>query len=416
MMMGEKYREQRVPVLTLIPNKHPTETMQAVEWHGSEDVRMEPRPRPMVTDDHDAIIRVTSTTICGSDLHFYFGLVQGMEKGDVIGHECVGIVDSIGSDVHEFKVGDRVVVSAIISCGKCWYCKNGYSSCCDVTNPSKKMEEMYGHKISGVFGYSHLTGGYDGAQAEYIRVPFGDVNCLPVPDSLADDQVLFLSDILCTGWHANELGEVKEGDTVAVWGCGPVGLMSQALAKFRGASRVIGIDHIDYRLLAAKKLGSDVINFDEVDVFEEIQRLIPGGPDVVIEAAGFRFPKTLAHKFQRAVKLETDSLDILNEMIRSVRKAGHLSIVGDYFATGNGFAIGALMEKAITLRGGQNYAHKYWRTLLKYIEEGKFDPTFVITHHMSFDRAAEAYRMFANYEQNSLKIILRTQAYKAYGS
>jgi len=359
----------------------------------------------MVTEPGDAIIKITSTTVCGSDLHMYLGLVD-MHKGDVLGHEFMGVIEDVGSEVTGFKRGDRVVASAVIACGKCFYCDNGWFSCCDRTNPNDDMAKLYGHSIAGVFGYSQLTGGFDGGQAEYARVPLADNNLLKVPDSLSDEKVLFLSDIVCTGWHACELGEVSEGQTVAVWGCGPVGLMAQAWAKFRGAARVIAIDNVPYRLAVAKKLGSYVINFDKVNVLDEIERLAPGGPDVGIEAAGFRFPKSLSHKLQTFVGLEGDAMDILTEMVKAVRKCGTIAIVGDYFYCGNQFPIGAFMEKGQTMRGSQVFVQKYWKELLGYIERGEFDPTFVITHHMPLEDGPKAYAMFHAKEDEALKIIL----------
>lgn len=385
--------------------------MKAVEWHGTQDVRYVDRPKPLITDPHDCVLRVTTTTICGSDLHFYYNLVEGMEKGDVIGHEFMGIVDEVGQSVEDIKPGDRVVVSAIIACGRCWYCKNQYFSCCDTTNPSAKMEEMYGHRTAGLFGYSHLCGGFDGGQAEYVRVPFADVNCLKVPDNLPDEKVLFLSDIVCTGFHATELAKVKEGDTVAIWGCGPVGLMTIAWCKFKKAKKIIAIDNIPYRLKKADELGACVINFDDRDVLQTIKEMIPMGPDIGIECAGFRFPKTLSHRIQRALKVESDSMDILKEIIMAVRKCGTISIVGDYFAYGNQFPIGAFMEKGLSMTGSQVFVQKYWKEILHYISTGEFDPTFVITHHLPLEDIQQAYKIFANNEEDSLKVLLHTPFY-----
>jgi len=395
-----------------IPLSSPTETMLAAEWHGSTDVRVKDHPKPLVTDPTDAVIKMTSTTICGSDLHLYHNQVPGvgvMKPGDIMGHEAMGIVESVGAGVKKVKVGDRVVISFGISCGDCEYCNKGMPTCCDTTNPSKQQETLWGHRLAGLFGYSHLCGGYWGCQAEYIRVPFADCNTLKIENSaLTDEQVILLSDVLCTGWHGNELADVKEGDVVCVWGCGPVGLAAQAWAKFRGASRVIGIDSVPYRLDFAKhKLGCEVINFQQDDVIKTLQRILPGGPDVCIECAGYRFPKTVAHKVQTTIKLETDTMDILNEMIYVCKKGGRISIIGDYFGTGNGFMIGALMEKSIRLQGGQAYVQNYWSKLLDFIQSGKFDPTIFITHTRSISEASEAYKMFDEHKDNSLKIILK---------
>jgi len=388
--------------------KDPVKTMKALQWFGNEDVRVQTVPKPMITDPGDMILRVTSSTICGSDLHMYHSEVKDMRKGDILGHEFMGIVEEIGPDVKTLKVGDRVVCSFLIIDGKCNYCKMEQYSCCDGTNPSTLMESIYGHRISAAFGYSHLTGGYAGGQAEFVRVPLADNNTLKVPEHLPDEKVLFLSDIVSTGWHANELGKVGKGDVVAIWGCGPVGLMAAAWAKFRGAARVISIDNVPYRLDTAKnKIGVEVINFNEKNVVETLQAICPGGPDVCIDAVGFRFPTSLAHKLQRALYLETDAPSIINEMVRVIRKGGRISLVGDYFGTANQFPIGPFMEKSLSMAGGQTHVQKYWKELLGYIERGEFDPTFVITHHMSLDKADECYRIFDRKEDNMLKVVLK---------
>jgi len=409
-MSGGAYEPFSGPILYPSPHskQHPSLTYKASEWHGVEDVKLVERAKPMITEARDALIRVTSTTICGSDLHMYHGEVH-MEKGDVLGHECMGIVEEVGPGVKDIKVGTRVVVSAVISCGKCWFCQNQFYSCCETTNPSKECEDMYGDRLSGIFGYSQVTGGFEGGQAEYIRVPIADINLLPVPQELPDEKVLFLSDIICTGWHGNELGGVTAGQTVAVWGCGPVGLMCMMWAKFRGAKRVIGIDNIPYRLNVAKeKLGVEVINFDEVKgVAQYLKKIVPGGPDVCIDAVGFRYPKTLRQKVEKTIGLETDVSDIINEASYAVRKMGSIALIGDYFGNTNGFPIGMVMEKGVKLHGSQVFVQKYWKELLGYIQEGKVDPSFVISHKMGLEQVSEAYRMFDRKEDNILKVVLR---------
>jgi threonine dehydrogenase-like Zn-dependent dehydrogenase len=387
------------------------EKMKACVWRGAENMRVEEIPKPAITDPRDIVLKVTTTTVCGSDLHMYYNKIPGekaMEEGDVLGHEFMGIVESVGPQVHKLKAGDRVVVSAVIACGECMYCKRKQFSLCDVTNPSKQLEDMYGHRLSGIFGYSHLTGGYDGGQAEYVRVPLADINCLRVPDSLPDDKVLFLSDIACTSFHATELGEVTPGKTVCIWGCGPVGLLTAQWCKIRGAKRVISIDNDESRLNLAKKLGAEPLNFSQVDVTKWILENIPNGPEVCIECAGFRFPKTPTQKEAIQVHLATDAADIITEMVKVCQKAGIISMIGDYFGYANDFPIGALMEKGITLRGGQVYVQKYWHEILKKIEEDIFDPTVVITHHMLFEKCAEVYKQFADHK--TLKVVLKTHA------
>jgi len=406
-MFGKSHTDfTGLEVKSIYPKTDKSKQMRAVEWYGTENMKVTTIPKPILTEPRDAIIKVTSTTVCGSDLHMYVNKVPGMEKGDVLGHEFMGIVEDVGPGVREFKRGDRVVASAVIACGECEFCRKGAFSCCDTTNPSVDCEEAYGHRLSGIFGYTHLTGGYPGGHAEYVRVPIADMNLLKVPDSLPDEKVLFLSDIVCTGWHANELGKVKEGQTVAVWGCGPVGLMALAWARFRGAAKLIAIDNDVVRLrLARKKLGAHTVNFDNVDVEEALGDLTENGPDVAIETAGFRFPKTFLGKITQLVKT-TDSMDILNEQIKTVKKNGTISLVGDYFGYGNNFNIGGFMEKALVMRTGQVFVQKYWKELLGYIESGQFDPTFVITHRMTLEDIPQAFRMFNRHEDGIIKVLI----------
>ncbi|CAF1470811.1 unnamed protein product [Adineta steineri] len=405
----DEVRKRPIQPPTITPKYDSNSMSTVLEWHGKKDVRIAQRPKPIITDDSDAIIHVTSSTICGSDLHMYNGDMKGMLSKDIIGHECMGIVESIGPNVKNIKVGDRVVVSAPIACGQCEYCKTGLFSLCDITNDSKVMETMYGHRICGAFGYSHLTGGYDGCQAEWVRVPFADVNLLKIENNrLTDEQVLFLSDIVCTAWHANVLGGVGPGTTVAIWGAGPVGLLTIMWAKYRGAKRIFSIDCIEERLAKARTQGAETIDFSKDNVIETMQKLLPGGPDVCIDAVGFRYTKGMVHKMQRAVFLETDSPEVLDEAIVVVRKGGSVAIIGDYFYKSNQFPIGTFMEKAVTMRGGQLYCQSYWHDLLKIIENGEVDPTFIITHTMELSRAAEAYKMFDEKSDGTIKVVLKT--------
>jgi threonine dehydrogenase-like Zn-dependent dehydrogenase len=269
------------------------------------------------------------------------------------------------------------------------------------------MEETYGHRTAGILGYSHLTGGYSGCQAEFVRVPFADVNCLKVPEGIPDDQLLMLSDVACTGWHGNELGGVGEGSSVAIWGGGPVGLMTAMWAKFRKAARIIMIDDNDYRLRFAKeRLGVDIINFKDIDVKTALNDLLPHGPDVCIDCVGFRFAKTIAHKVQKTLHLETDVPEVLNEAIRCIRKGGTLVLIGTYFHTANSFLIGALMEKGIVMHGSQVFVQKYWKQLLGYIEEGLVDPSFIVTHKYPLEKAPDAYRIFDTHQDEAIKVLL----------
>jgi len=386
----------------------PSHQMLAAEFHGSKDIKLVTRPKPMITDPGDVVLRMTTNTICGSDLHLYHHEMMGISKGDIFGHEGVGIVEQVGPDCKTLKVGDRVAISFDIACGNCENCKKQKFTLCLNTNPTPLMDTMYGHRISAAFGYTHLLGGYEGAQAQFLRVPIADVNTIKIPDSMSDDIAILLSDIACTGWHGNELGEVKAGDVVAIWGCGPVGLMAAMWAKFRGSKQVICIDNVPYRLNVAKNvLKCEVINFDERNVLDAIKELVPLGPDVCIDCVGFRYAKSLLHKAERAIKVETDTPEILSECIKACRTGGHVSIIGDYFAMANQFPIGAMMEKSLTVRGGQSYVQKYWHKLMEYFVTGAVDPSFVITHKLPFDQIVEAYRVFDNKEDGALKILLK---------
>jgi threonine dehydrogenase-like Zn-dependent dehydrogenase len=397
----------KYPIPTPIAAKDLSKTHLVCEYNGPEDLRLVARPKPIITDPKDCIVRVTSTTVCGSDLHLYHGEFKGLEKGDIFGHEAMGIVESVGSEVRDIKSGDRVVISAVIADGECWFCKEGLFSLCDGTNPNDALDKEYGHRLAGIFGYSHLLGGFEGCQAEYVRVPHADNTCLRIQSNLPDEKVLFLSDICCTGYHGTELGAVSPGQVVAIWGCGPVGLMAGMWSKFKGAKRVIMIDPDEYRLNFARvKLDVETIDPSKVDVLDALKAMVPGGPDVAIECVGFRFPQGLVHKLERAVKLETDSPEILTQCIKSLRKGGTLSIIGDYLLTANHFPIGAMMEKCITVRGGQVFVQRYWKQLLKYIEDGKVDPSFVVSHHMPFEKVTEAYKTFDQHLNNALKIVL----------
>lgn len=386
------------------------------------------RPVPLVTEPGDAVVRITLSTICGSDLHLYYNEVPGMrvsERGDVMGHECVGVVESVGQDVQHFKPGDRVVVAADIACGSCEYCRKEQYSACDTTNFSGQVcgdasdyldshqiqtESLYGHRMGGLLGYGALAGHFEGCQAEFVRVPIADVNLLKLPDSLEDEQALCLADIACTGWHGNELCELSQGENLVVFGAGPVGLCTAYLAKqVRGAHRVIVVDSNWFRLdLAAKYCGAETLNYRHHDPVELIQQTMPGGPDCVIDATGFRFTKTWAHSLMRTAHMETDSCEVLTEAIKIVKKCGRIGILGDYFGVTNAFPIGALMEKGLTLRGGQLFAQKYWRTLLPLFEQNRIDFSWVFTHKFPLEDAAHAYELFAKQKDNCIKVLLQT--------
>ncbi|EFJ47484.1 hypothetical protein VOLCADRAFT_101983 [Volvox carteri f. nagariensis] len=370
--------------------------MRAVCWEGPRSVVVEERPRPLITDPHDAVLRISSTAICGSDLHLYLGSAPGMQKGDILGHEFMGIVEAVGPEVRNVRPGDRVVACFDIACGSCRSCQRGAFSGCDVTNPSKDQEMLYGARTAGLFGYAHVTGGFEGGQADYVRVPFADNNLLHVPTDLTDDQVLFLSDIMSTAWFASELGEVGPGKTVAIWGAGPVGILAAHSCQVRGADKTILIDAQQYRLDHAVSKIPDLItiNFGKEKVKEALERIVPGGPDVCVEAVGFHYCKSIAHAAMVKTMMETDTADILNELIYCCRKGGTIACVGVYVGLTNGFNIGAFMEKGLTLKAGQTPVQKYWHQLLDMVKTGKLDPTMVITHELPIEDAPHAYKMF----------------------
>ncbi|KAH9837123.1 GroES-like protein [Rhodofomes roseus] len=388
-------------------------TMKALAWFGTRDVRLIDAPIPDISEPDDVILRVTGTTICGSDLHLYNGEIVNLQKGDILGHEFMGVVDAIGSNVKNLQVGQRVVSSFQIACGECEYCKQKLSSFCDRTNPSSLQNAMYGHRDAGFFGYSHFTGGFAGGQAEYVRVPKGNVNLLPIPEGVSDEKALYLSDVLPTSYHAVFDTGVKEGDVVGVWGLGPIGQCVAKWALAKGAKRVIGVDRIPERLAFAKnKLGIDTIDFSEhKDVVKRFQEIAPGGLDVAIDAGTFHQPKSIIHKVEKALMLETDVSEIVNEMIMSVKKGGNCGIIAAYAGYTNHFNIGALMEKGVRLIGnGQAPVHKYWKEILyDWIIPGKFDPAFMITHRVPIDDFVKLYEAFDKRQNGVEKVFVETK-------
>lgn len=387
-------------------------TMLANQWQSSRNSKVLEHPVPKISHPQDAIVYITTNTICGSDLHLWlYDFPQSglMKKGDIMGHEGVGIVAEVGPECKNFKPGDRVVVSAVIACGQCEWCKRGQFSLCDRTNQSKMCEDMFGYRLAGIFGYSWLVGGYSGMQAEVLRVPLADNTLLKLPDSVKDEQAIFLSDVFCTAWHGNELGEVHEGSTVAIWGCGPVGLSTAYLARYRGATRVISIDCVEQRLaLASQYANADIINFDKTnDVVAEIKKLLPNGPDVCIECAGYRYAKSTSQKLWHST-LGIEQSDNANEMYRAVKKGGHVVWIGDYFGFANHFPTGCLMEKGVTTRGSQVYVQKYWQTLLKKIENKEIDPSWLVNKTGNFEDIPELYRQFNDDKGSVIKLALRT--------
>src|SRR5581483_6567564 len=388
--------------------------MRALCWHDRLDVRVETVPEPKLINPRDAIVRVTSSAICGSDLHLYGGFVPGMVKGDILGHEFMGEVVELGAGVQNLRVGDRVVVPFPIACGNCFFCRRGLFSLCENSNPNAGMaEKLWGYSPCGIYGYSHLLGGYAGGQAEYVRVPYADVGPLIVPKDLPDEQALFLSDILPTGYMAAENCAIERGDTIAVWGCGPVGLLAIACAQLLGAERVIAIDRFPERLrLAGLKLGAETIDYTEANVLEALKELTGGrGPDACIDAVGMEAHAyhSIAHAYDRvkqAMMLETDRPVALREAIMACRNGGTISVAGVYGGWIDKFPAGALMNRSLTIRTGQTHVHRYLRPLLERITSGEVDPSFVITHRLSLDEAPAAYRMFRDKQDECIKVVL----------
>jgi threonine dehydrogenase-like Zn-dependent dehydrogenase len=388
--------------------------MRALTWHGKHDVRMETVPDPQIVNPRDAIIKITSTAICGSDLHLYDSYIPTLHRGDILGHEFMGEVVETGPG-STLQKGQRVVVPFVIACGQCFHCGKQQFSACENSNPAEKAdmsEIMYGYPMTGAFGYSHLTGGYAGGQAEYVRVPYSDVGPIVIPDGLEDDKVLFLSDILPTGWMAAENCDIEEGDTVAVWGCGPVGLFAiQSAFKF-GAYRVIAIDHHPHRLELAASLGAEVINYHEVKVREALVEMTGGvGPDACIDAVGME-----SHGFtidnvldavKATVKLGTDRPHVLREVILACRSGGRVSVPGVYGGMGDKMPIGALMEKGLQVKSGQTHVQKYLKKLLNMIGEGELDTTFLISHRLPLENAPDGYKMFKEHQNECTKVVLK---------
>jgi threonine dehydrogenase-like Zn-dependent dehydrogenase len=389
--------------------------MKAVCWFGTGDVRVEQVPDPTLLNPRDAIVRITSTAICGSDLHLYDGYIPTMEKGDILGHEFMGEVVEVGPEVHKLKVGDRVVVPFTISCGQCFYCSRQLWSLCDNSNPNAWMAEgLYGYSGAGLFGYSHMLGGYAGGQAEYARVPFADSGPIKVPDGLADEQVLFLSDIFPTGYMAAENCGIEPGDTVAVWGCGPVGLFAMKSAWMLGAERVIALDRVPERLrMAAQECRAEVIDYQEADgVLDELRQRTGGrGPDRCIDAVGMEaHGADLSFWYDRAkqaVRLETDRPTALRQAIQACRKGGTVSIPGVYGGFIDKMPIGAAFAKGLSFRMGQTHVQRYLGPLLERVQRGDIDPSFLITHRLSLDDAPKAYRTFRDKDDGCIKVVMR---------
>ncbi len=388
--------------------------MRATVWSGRNTVQVENVPDPKILNDRDAIVKISSTAICGSDLHLYDGYVPTMKRGDILGHEFMGEVVEVGKGVGNLQVGDRVIVPFPIACGDCWSCKHELYSACENSNPNSGLaEKMFGHSACGIFGYSHITGGYAGGQAEYARVPFADVGPIKIENGLPDESVLFLSDIFPTAFMGAEFCDPKPGDVIAIWGAGPVGLLAAASAFLLGAERVIVIDRFPYRLqMAREKAGAETINYEETDVMDALREMTAGrGPDACIDAVGMegRHASPALHaydKAKQAVKQENDRPHALREAVLSCRNGGIISVIGSFGGFIDKFPMGSFMNRYLTMRAGQCHVHRYMPKLLEHIRNGDIDPSFVITHTMRLDDAPRGYDIFTGKQEDCVKVVL----------
>lgn len=390
--------------------------MRALVWHGKEDIRCDTVSDPEIQDPRDAIVRVTSCAICGSDLHLFHNILPAMLPGDIMGHEMMGIVEEVGSGVDEWlKKGDRIVVPFTITCGECDQCKRGNFSVCEKSNRNKSLaDKVFGHATAGLFGYTHLTGGYPGGQAQYLRVPFADNTHIKVPESLSDEQVLFLGDIFPTGWQAAIQCEIEPTDCVAIWGCGPVGQMAIRSAILLGARQVLAIDHLPERLSMAEAGGAISINFDAESVLERLNELTDGkGPEKCIDAVGTEShvtlsrPDTVYDRAKQIFMLENDRPHVLREMIIACRPAGVISIPGVYTGLIDKVPMGQAMNKGLTFRMGQTHVKRWTDDLLRRIEKGQIDPSFVVTHTAPLEDGPEMYRVFRDKQDSCVKVVLK---------
>lgn len=390
--------------------------MKALVWHGKEDIRCDTVTDPEIQDPRDAIIKVTSCAICGSDLHLFHNFIPGMLPGDIMGHETMGEVVEVGSDVDgKLKKGDRIVVPFTIICGECDQCKRGNFSVCETTNRKRHLaDKVFGHATAGLFGYTHLTGGYPGGQAEYLRVPFADATHIKVPAGIPDEQLLFLSDIFPTGWQAAVQCDIEPTDTVAIWGCGPVGQMAIRSAILLGANQVIAIDCLPERLSMAEAGGATTINFETESVLERLKELTDGkGPEKCIDCVGMEshvmasLPDTLLDRAKQMVMAESDRPHVLREMIYVCRPGGIISVPGVYSGLSDMLPMGAFMNKGLTMRTGQTHVNRWTDDLLRRIEEGEIDPSFVITHTVPLSQGPEMYQVFRDKRDSCVKVVLK---------
>jgi len=388
--------------------------MRANCWISTKKVEVRDVPDPKILNKRDAIVKITSTAICGSDLHLFNGLLPTMQRGDILGHEFMGEIVEVGPEVKNLKVGDRVIVPFPISCGSCYFCQQQLFSMCENTNPNAGIaEKVWGHSTAGIYGYSHMLGGYAGGQAEYARVAFADVNPLKIPAGVPDEKVLFLTDAFPTGYYAADNCDIQPGDTIAIWGCGPIGQFAIRSAFLLGAERVIAIDRVDYRLEMARQGGAETVNFEEVDVLLDVIKDMTGGrgPDACIDAVGMQSSGggilgALDH-VKQAIKLETDRPTPLRESMMAVRNGGTLSVIGDYAGFIDNVPFGSVMNRAVTVRTGQAPVQRYYHQLLEMILNGDIDPSFVATHTLPLDETPRGYELMDNKEDGCVKVVLK---------
>lgn len=392
------------------------EKMKALAWMGKGDVRVVEVPKPAIVDPEDIIVKITGTTVCGSDIHLLHAQILQLEAGDLLGHEFIGVIESVGANVRDprFHPGQRVVNSFCIACGECRYCKEGLTTACDRSNSSTLHKSMYGDRMGGIFGYSHLTGGFSGGQAEYVRVPMGELNLLPVPDSVPDEKALYISDVLPTSLHSVTYTGVQPGDVVAIWGLGPIGFNACMWAFMKGAKRVIGIDsnwRCDFAVSKLPKL--ETVRYDQLGkqtVPGKLREMVEGGVDVAIEASGSEYGKSLLNRLELATGLQQDTAEMVNECIESTRKFGTVGIIADYVGYTNHFNIGSLMERGIKLIGcGQSPVHKYWKEILQLVESNQVDPTLMLTHRFRLDDIAKAYKVLEGRKEGMVKCFVETR-------
>jgi threonine dehydrogenase-like Zn-dependent dehydrogenase len=388
------------------------ETMRAVTYQGKQRVAVTTVPKPHLLHPKDVVVKLTCFSICsGSDSHLYSGEIPSLEKGTVLGHEGLGIIEQKGTEVSHLQVGDRVVIAFNIACGECVFCLREEYTACENSNPETLTEEMFGDRHSAIFGYSKMFGNVPGSQAEFVRVPFADINCFKLPDDVPDEQGLYMSDVLVTSLHAIDMGELKAGESIVIWGLGPIGLFCARWAQLKGASRVIGIDQVPERLtLASKVFGIEVLDrsgYSTEQVTDTLRGLLPKGADVCVEAVGFRFPITKTHKMERKLGMETDTADILEECFKVVRKFGRVSIIADYVGHANHFPIGAIMAKHLTIRSGQCPCQKYFDETVKALQSGALDATKMVTHHISLEEVPKYYDDLFNKKNGVVKVFVK---------